>query len=361
MNTCESSQHINKNNDSENILETCFIQGSREDGNDLGDSVDEKTVPSSPSNIRHLVLSGGGAYGLTYYGFLRESCSLGIWNIDSLKSVYGSSIGTILATVAILSKLISWEILDNYIIKRPWHQLFQFNFDLIVQCYSRKGLFGKHIIEQMFEPLLLSIDLSKDVSLAEFFEKIPVESHFIVAKLFRGKYELVNISYKTHPEWKLIDAIYSSCCLPVLFSPFVGEEGAYYIDGGFLCNYPINICIQDQYLGDSSSQNTDEILGLCISYSDNKECGEKKYAEQDENIFDYLFTVLLNIINHVSEEVTPIRYSFSMNTENIQLIDDIQKCVNSEEMRIQFIEMGANIAKSNFSISYGDCNKNQSG
>ena len=50
-----------------------------------------------------------------------------------------------------------------------------------------------------------------------------------------------------------------------------------------------------------------------------------------------------------------------MNTENIQLIDDIQKCVNSEEMRVQFIEMGANIAKSNFSISCGDCNKNQSG
>ena len=307
--------------------------------------------------IKHIVLSGGGAYGLTYYGFLRETAARGVWNINEIQSVYGSSIGTILSTVACLSKIISWEILDNYIIKRPWHQLFQFNFELLIQCYHKKGLFGKQLIEQMFEPLLLSIDVPLDVSLADFFEKIQIESHFIVAKLFRGKYELVNISYKTHPEWKLIDAIYSSCCLPVLFSPFVGEEGAYYIDGGFLCNYPVNICIQEQYLGDSSPANTDEILGLCISYSDNNEVSGKKYAEQDENIFDYLFTVLLNIINHVSEEITPIKYSFSMNTENIQLIDDIQKCVNSEEMRCKFIDIGANIAKSNFPI-FGDYNKN---
>lgn len=308
--------------------------------------IDKISVPKY--NFKHIVLSGGGAYGLTYYGFLRDTHQRGIWNINEIQSFYGSSIGTILATVAALSKNISWDLLDNYIIKRPWHHLFQFNFDLIIQCYHKKGLFGKQLIEQMFEPLLLSVDLSLNVSLAEFFEKNGIESHFIVAKLFRGKYELVNISYKTHPDWKLIDAIYSSCCLPVLFAPFVGEEGAYYIDGGFLCNYPVNICIQEQYLGDSSPENTDEILGLCISYSDNKITDGKKYAEQDENIFDYLFTVLLNIINHVSDEIIPIKHSFSMNTENIQLIDDIQKCMNSESMRIQFIEMGANIAKSNF-------------
>lgn len=307
-----------------------------------------KMESSPPPSFRHLVLSGGGAYGLTYYGFLRDTHKRGIWNIENIVSVYGSSIGTILATVAVLSKFISWELLDNYIIKRPWHQIFSFNFDTVIQCYKKKGLFDRKLIELMFEPLLLSIDLDLNVNLQDFFDKMGVESHFIVAKLFRGKYELVNISYKTHPDWKLVDAIYSSCGLPVLFSPFVGEEGAYYIDGGFLCNYPVNICIQDQYLACESSPLTDEILGLCISYSDDKEKDGKKYAEQDDNIFDYLFTVLLNIINHVSEEVQPIKYSFSMNTENIQLIEDIQKCLNSEEMRVQFIEIGENIAKSNF-------------
>ena len=56
----------------------------------------------------------------------------------------------------------------------------------------------------------------------------------------------MDISHHTHPEWKVIDAVYASSCLPVLFEPFE-HSGDYYIDGGVLKNYPLIQCIENGY------------------------------------------------------------------------------------------------------------------
>ena len=56
------------------------------------------------------------------------------------------------------------------------------------------------------------------------------------------KFEKIDFSWKTHPDWKLLDVVYCSSCLPILFSPFLTEEGDCYIDGGILNNYPVIHC-----------------------------------------------------------------------------------------------------------------------
>jgi predicted acylesterase/phospholipase RssA len=47
-------------------------------------------------NIKHIVISGGGIFGLTVYGALRELNKQGFWNLSNIQSCHATSIGTII-------------------------------------------------------------------------------------------------------------------------------------------------------------------------------------------------------------------------------------------------------------------------
>ena len=71
-------------------------------------------------SIKHLVVSGGGTYGLSAYGALRELSKRGFWDISNIKSCHATSIGTLIL-VMILCKYewdtgcaICWTLSSNY-------------------------------------------------------------------------------------------------------------------------------------------------------------------------------------------------------------------------------------------------------
>ena len=100
--------------------------------------------------------------------------------------------------------------------------------------------------------------------MSELYEYNKKEIHVMSVEL--NKFRLINISYKTHPNLKIMDAIKMSCAFPVIFSPKIMESScdnngensftSCYIDGGVMSNYPVNTCIQDQKC------DPNEILGF---------------------------------------------------------------------------------------------------
>ena len=52
-----------------------------------------------------------------------------------------------------------------------------------------------------------------------------------------------SLSHYSHPDLQLVEAIKGSACLPGIFSPLFYDEKVY-IDGGFVCNYPIKECVE---------------------------------------------------------------------------------------------------------------------
>jgi predicted acylesterase/phospholipase RssA len=98
----------------------------------------------------------------------------------------------------------------------------------------------------MLEPLFRAKDLDiNTITMNEFFEYTKIEHHFFTIRV--QEFELVDISYKTHPDWKLLDAIYASSCIPPFFQPLYikNEETSmieWFADGGFLANYPMEHC-----------------------------------------------------------------------------------------------------------------------
>jgi len=229
--------------------------------------------------INHLVITGGCLAGFPAYGILRESNKSGFWKLENIKSIYATSIGTMNAVWISLNY--DWDAMDNYIINRPWQTVFKFSFGSILKTIETCGIFDVTTIEQMFQPVFSGKDISIDVTMAEFFEITKIDIHMFTVDLV--SFKLIDVSHATHPTWRMVDAIYCSCSLPVLFSPLLKDDMCF-IDGGVLLNYPLIPCID--------AANNEGVFGIkCKSV-------ETAYVKPT-TLFDYLFTLLNKIISHV--------------------------------------------------------------
>ena len=75
--------------------------------------------------IKHLVLAGGGSGGFTVYGALKYLNQKEFFLLNNITSIHSSSAGSIIAGLIILAN--DWNLLDDYILKRPWDKLININ------------------------------------------------------------------------------------------------------------------------------------------------------------------------------------------------------------------------------------------
>lgn len=286
---------------------------------------------SSQHKIRHLVLSGGGGTGFAYYGALRESHKDGFWNIDDIHTMHGISVGAIFISMIAMLKHISWEDLNDYCIKRPWETVFGFSPDKILKAYTNIGICGRETVEMIVAPVLNAVDLPLNTTMQQFFDFTGFETHYYTTNL--DKYSLVDISYKTHPEWELVDAIYSSCALPLLFRPNrVNEE--VYVDGGFLCSYPLQHCI-------AQVENQDEIFGLNKrNIIGNPPTSKKEPTKEYENIIDYLLDIISKTAKKLIIDNTKSKYTMEI-SDTVTSAWEVYEAVKTKESRAAKIQYGA--------------------
>ena len=283
---------------------------------------EHKTKPK----IRHIVLSGGGGTGLAYYGVLRESHKDGFWNIDDIQTMHGTSCGAILIFFISVTQHISWESLDDYCIKRPWANVFGFSVENLLKAYNNVGICNRETVENMLSPLLSATDLSLNVTMQQFYEFTGIEMHFYATNL--NTFELVDVSYKTHPDWEIVDAIYSSAALPLLFRPN-RINGEVYVDGGFLCNYPLQQCI-------NQVANPDEIFGInkTVIYNSTETTQKPEY----DNIIDYLMDIIEKTGNKLIVNCATSKYTMLITDVYVSVweIYETMKTRDSRSAKIQY-------------------------
>jgi predicted patatin/cPLA2 family phospholipase len=83
-----------------------------------------------------------------------------------------------------------------------------------------------------------------------------------------------------------------TCAIPLLISP-VCIDNQCFIDGGIICNYPLNYCIQ-------SGKKEENMLGFKNKYDNDNSC-----VNSESNLLDFLLIFLFKAI-------------FSLSTTNIQ-------------------------------------------
>jgi len=247
---------------------------------------DEKSeVNIIQRQIKHLVISGGSIWGLSAFGILYEAISSGFVNVDDIESIYGTSVGALVGLAVSLK--IDHNILKDYLINRPWEQVCKKSICSVLELFDSKGLICKTFFVDFFSPLLKSVDLDVSVTMQELYEYNKIDFHVYVTEL--NSFTLVDISYKTHPNWLVIDAVWASCSIPLLITPMI-IDNACYIDGGFFLNYPISKCIE-------KVENIDEIFGISLGNNTNN-LTPSTSIHADSSIFDLLNILLIRVINN---------------------------------------------------------------
>lgn len=282
--------------------------------------------------IRHLVVSGGGETGFVFYGILRETHRQGLWNMKNIISTHGTSIGAMFSVMICFAERLSWEILDDYLYLRPWNAIFNFGIDRLVNAYDEIGILDKSTIDNTIHPLLLASDLSPDITMEEYYKEIGIDIHIYCTNL--DTFELIDISYKTHPTWKITEAVYCSCALPILFRPYK-KDGLTYLDGAMMTNYPILPCLK-------MGANPNEILGIQKVLD---ESGDTASTELTfTNMPDYLFTIMAKLLQKVSYECPSIPYEINVPSD-FTSIYQIYKITHDFEVRKNAIDRGLEIGK----------------
>ena len=273
--------------------------------------------------IKSIVVSGGGHSILTFYGILKESNKKNFWKLDQIESLYGTSAGSMLAIILALN--IDWEVLDNYLINQPWHSVFNISASSILSIYNNFGIFSTDFIIEMFKSLFLSKDIQIDITLKEFYELNHIDIHIYTTEI--NSFEYIDIIHTTHPNWKVLDAVYASCAVPLLFYPFKFEN-KYYIDGGVLIDFPIDIALQ--------KYKNEEILGL------NKyQILEEPDLNENSSILDF-FNLLFK--KTLKKLLPNTNYSNFKNiitiNHNMVSLDEMIKYSSDKKLRAELIEEG---------------------
>lgn len=217
------------------------------------------------TSIKHIVLAGGGTIILDEFSILKESNLCGFWNFKDIKTIYGTSAGGLLGLLICLLSIpeqntetnsvnLDWDILEKYLIHRPWQNVFKIDILTIIQSINKDGILDINTIKESYSPIFKAKDLSMDINLKDFFELTNIEFHTFSVEI--NSFEITDISYKTHPDWTILEAVYASSALPILFSPFK-KDNKIYADGGILTNYPLSYLFKN-----NPNINTDEILAI---------------------------------------------------------------------------------------------------
>jgi predicted acylesterase/phospholipase RssA len=171
-----------------------------------------------------------------------------------------------------------------------------------------------------------------EITMKEFYEFSKIEIHLFSLDI--NTFILEDVSHITHPDLQLLTAVQMSSAIPVLISP-VCIDNKCYVDGGVICNYPINQCIL-------RAENVDEIFGL-----------RNQYSKKDENIVKNESTILEYVMNFISRLVNSVASKFEEKEIPNELIYDtdlmtlanIQLTLSSKEERQRLIDFGIESGK----------------
>lgn len=278
--------------------------------------------------IKYLVISGGGPNSIKALGALQKLDEVEFWNIDNIEKIYGTSAGALVSVL--ISMKFELSVIADYIIKRPWHTTYQFSVNQVFESFSKKGLYDADVFETFFKPFFVSRDLNvSEMTLSKFYEYTKIELHFYSLEI--NSFIVEDISYLTHPDLLLLTAIHMTCALPMIITPVCIEDKCF-VDGGVVCNYPLNYCL------DIPDCNVDEILGFRNEYITEI---TNNIVNGESNVMDYMVNFINKLIHNVDTECKQVSIpnEIKYKTEHIS-ISYIKSALSSSDVRREMLDDG---------------------
>ena len=289
-------------------------------------------------HIKHLVFSGGGPSFLQMVGAMQYIMHNGNFDFQQIKSIYATSAGAFLGVI--LCMQFDWDTIIDYIVKRPWQEIFIFQIQQLFSAYQARGIFDKKIIEKIFFPLFAAKDIPYNITLTDFFRLNNIELHFFTFDI--NQFQTVDISHLSYPNLPLIDALHMTASIPVLMCPII-FDGKCFIDGGLCANYPMSYCIKDV---EANGGSIHEILGFKNIYWEEKNEIQTTITP-DSTIVDFLICIFLKILHHFTNtsSIHPILPNEIACNVHVLSLPYLQTFWESSELRKKYIIKGAKNAQ----------------
>lgn len=211
----------------------------------------------------HLILSGGGLYGLCYLGIFRYLIIEK--KLDSLKNVVGNSMGSFFSLGYCLN--IDIDKLENIVKELKECNDIKINKKNLGNLFKKNGILNFLIFTNRLK-IESKID---DITFKEFSKKFGINLYISATNI--NKLENVIFSIDNTPDISVFDAVAASMSLPYMCEPIL-IDGEYYVDGCLSNNFPSNIF---------KNIDKNNILGITIKI--NKDYDIKKYEKNTKFTF----------------------------------------------------------------------------
>jgi len=296
--------------------------------------------------IEYIALPGGGLDFFIFYGLIKHLNIAKLYDINNIKAIYGTSCGSILGLLLLLK--LDWEVLDTYIIYRPWNKLFEISPDTLFNCISNKGLLTIDCFYLFFEPLFKTLGYELSITFAELYKKTNIDFN-----VFSTEYDTLTLAIfnKTNtPHLSVIEACYMSSTLIPLFQP-KSLDNKYYIDGGVILNNPVTYLLEQQI-----TDINDALLCIIdISY-----CKKKKITNfnvdninKDSNLINFVLSLVLRLSNRIhdnlfknTESLKKIKHTINISSTIKQHdINNWMNCIEDPNIREGYIKKGIEYAE----------------
>ncbi len=216
--------------------------------------------------INTLVLPACGQNSLYVLGALKVLRETEYWHHENIEEIYATSSGTLLGMIVLLN--IDFELIKQYFVCRPWHQLIPGKRDFMYNLFG-SGVLKRNMFSKVFEPLFKMCDMDIDITMIELYKRTKIKFNICATNL--DEFSLEKISHESHPNIPVLDAMYMSSCIPVLFEPITYKNN-YYIDGAIFNGNPQN------EVPECNKEHTLSFNMRCVSYYE--------YISSGENVED---------------------------------------------------------------------------
>jgi len=279
--------------------------------------------------IKNLVLSGGSWKGLYMIGSIDKLLDEKYIIKDEIESIWATSVGTIVAVIFCLK--IEWKDILSYFINLPLTVYNNLKISFYLKALEDCGLLDQKLFLLLLNSLFNSEQLDiNEITLEGFYKYSNIELHFFVVNY--ETMETVDWNYKTHPTLKLIDAIYCSCSLPLLFKPKKIAD-IIYLDGGLNVHYPVEHCLKEKV--------AEETFGIYIKTI----CKDENTLS---NILEFGLSLIYKIIfRNCRKTIGILKNEIVIPCETIGL-DGIFEMIKNKDLRRQKIEEGKLVSSTFF-------------
>tara|TARA_Y100000768_G_scaffold340874_1_gene285016 strand:+ start:819 stop:1973 length:1155 start_codon:yes stop_codon:yes gene_type:complete len=308
--------------------------------------------------IKYLSIPGGGfPQVFMNYGILKYLSKKKCINYEDIKVINATSAGALTGLIYLLN--IDWKITDNFVFNRPWGDVFNINKSDILNLYYKKGLRDIDLYITSFEPLMRYVNLSTESTLLDLYNITNITFNIYTTKV--NTLETVVFNHIDFPDYKIVDCIYMSCCIPGVFTPYYDISSNYtFIDGSLLVNSPFLDIFKNYKINDY------ELLVLDNTIDETQNAG--MYCKNNKTHFDIILNYDMSYCYEIINDCTNynfLDYDFSINDISNNTNDtndnsfELKKDVSFLNFFIYLIKLIIyKFNKFKYNIFYIDVNKN---